>query len=294
LRESVEVPLGGGAGWIGGGDVPGVRNRGAAVGGCFPCLVGVAVREHPGGGTGDTFERGDSPRRRGDAEGGGGVSRRDMEETGALMKCVVRRLESAFPELEGVGSKDAAWIARRSMPYWAKACTGMVLLAAPLVGMMLDASLFNLAGGYGTSDAAAAVRRVARMMMDDVDALPRVAFVSVAMASGCVGTLMMRDRLGRQRMRRLAARACCPGCGHSLLGGRRSASGVWCGTCGVELGYGELGLTPRDLGAPLVVVVPTPWCHWCSYVLQGVPVHEGRVTCPECGRSMASMEERVL
>lgn len=105
-----------------------------------------------------------------------------------------------------------------------------------------------------------------------------------------VSGLVVRDRSLRRLLREQIGRTTCPGCRASLLGCDRSADSLRCGGCGRVYKFGELGLESEDLGPALVVLRADTRCRACEYVIAGLPIDRGFVTCPECGERTPVVE----
>jgi hypothetical protein len=208
-----------------------------------------------------------------------------------LTRIPVSRLHRAFPQLRAVSDADAAAVVRKATP-------GMYR-ALPLWLFVAFYAVFAYAGGINAlvgraiqSGVPAWVRPPLRAFLQYKEI--QHATLGVLLLSAALCLLISRDACVRRNLRSLARRAACPACARVLIGAPRDAVGVRCTACDMTIGYGVLGVTPPEIGAPVVVLVRTPWCPSCAYSLHGVPISNDQITCPECGSVVASTEERQL
>lgn len=191
------------------------------------------------------------------------------------MRVPLAKIFRAFPELDRFTDEE---------------CRRLLLQArhharvTPRAGCIGVACLVILVGGVGGSILSAWA--ISRFLHTEDDMVGSVIFCG-SMVLGVYAGIRFRDRHTRAILRRQVERTTCPTCGGSLLGGRRSADHVRCGSCGGVHAFTGLGIDPTDLGPALITLAAETRCTGCSYVIGGLPVRRGKVTCPECGRATA-------
>jgi predicted Zn-ribbon and HTH transcriptional regulator len=130
---------------------------------------------------------------------------------------------------------------------------------------------------------------ISSMVRNADDMIPAGVFVG-SLVLGIILSLQYRDRLMGHVLREQIRRTTCPTCNASLLGSHRSADTVRCGGCSAVHTFESLAIQSEDLGPALIVLNAKATCPRCGYVIGGLPIYRGHVTCPECAERTPVVE----
>lgn len=189
------------------------------------------------------------------------------------MRLPVSKAYRAFPELDAFTDAECERLAFRARAYtsWYPSEGG--------TGIFLVFSVLGVLGAFLTGWLLSLSRTRDHSQHDLIPGGVLIAF----MAAGVILGLCYRDYRTRTIVAAQVRRTACPGCGNSLLGSPRSADSVRCSKCAAVHAFTSLKIIGEDLGPPMIVLDANTQCGACGYVIGGLPIHRGQVTCPECG-----------